>query len=117
MNKADLKNFVAEDAGITKKEAGIVIASVLEGIEKGLLEDRKVTLVGFGTFTTSVRKARKARNPKTGESINVPEKMVPKFKPSAALKESVLDLGVDKPESTPEVVDDTEAVESAPVEG
>lgn len=101
MNKAGLKAFVAETAGITKKEANIVINSVLEGIEKGILEDQKVTLVGFGTFTTAVRKARKARNPQTGESIDVPTKLVPKFKPSAALKTAVLELGVEKPEETP----------------
>ena len=89
MNKAELKNFVAELAGTTKKDAGIAIDAVLEGIRTGVIEDGKVTLVGFGTFTTAVRKARKARNPKTGEAVDVPAKIVPKFKPSAKFKETL----------------------------
>jgi len=92
MNKKDLKDFVAENAGVTKAEAGIMIDAVLDGIKEGLAADAKVTLVGFGTFTAVKRAARKARNPKTGEPIDVPEKVVPKFKASAKMKEKVADL-------------------------
>jgi DNA-binding protein HU-beta len=92
MNKKDLKNYVAENAGVTKAEAGIMIDSVLDGIKAGLAEDAKVTLVGFGTFTAVKRAARKARNPKTGEPVDVPEKVVPKFKASAKMKEVVAGL-------------------------
>ena len=95
MNKADLINFVAADTGVTKKDARTVINAVLEGMTKGLAEDAKVTLVGFGTFSAVGRKARKARNPKTGEAIDVPAKVVPKFKASKALKEAVADLDLD----------------------
>jgi len=92
MNKADLINFVAEDAGTTKKEARLVINSVVDGITTGIATDGKVGLVGFGTFTAVKRAARKARNPKTGEPVDVPEKVVPKFKASAILKEAVAGL-------------------------
>jgi DNA-binding protein HU-beta len=95
MNKKDLKDFVASEANITKKDAGIAIDTVLEGIMSGIEEDGKVTLVGFGTFTVAARKARKARNPQTGESIDVPAKTVPKFRPSAAMKDMVVDMEVE----------------------
>jgi DNA-binding protein HU-beta len=95
MNKKDLKDFVASEANITKKDAGIAIDTVLEGILSGIEEDGKVTLVGFGTFTVAARKARKARNPQTGEPIDVPAKTVPKFRPSAAMKEMVVDMEVE----------------------
>ena len=90
MNKKGLTDFVAEEAGITKKDANALIGVVLDGIKSGITGEGKVTLVGFGTFSIVQRKARKARNPKTGEPIDVPAKTVPKFKPSKALKESSL---------------------------
>ena len=92
MNKKDLTNVVAAEAGITKKDANLVIGTVIDGIKAGLLADKKVTLVGFGTFSVVERAARKARNPKTGEPIDVPRKMVPKFKPSKLLKDSCLEI-------------------------
>jgi len=89
MNKADLTNFVAEETGMSKKDARIALNVVVEGIEKGLVTDGKVTLVGFGSFTTADRAARKGRNPKSGEPLDIPAKTVPKFKASKALKEAV----------------------------
>ena len=90
MNKKALTNKVAEAAEITKKDANLIIGHVMTGIKEGLFEDGKVTLVGFGTFKVVLRAARKARNPQTGEPIDVPAKMVPKFKPSKAMKELIL---------------------------
>jgi DNA-binding protein HU-beta len=95
MNKKDLKDFVSEELGSTKAEAGLVINTVLDGIVTGLETDGKVTLVGFGTFTAVKRSARKARNPKTGEPIDVPEKVVPKFKASAKMKDIVAGVDLD----------------------
>ena len=91
MNKKALTNKVAEAAQITKKDANLVIGHVLEGIKAGLIEDGKVTLVGFGTFKVVQRAARKARNPQTGAPIDVPAKMVPKFKASKAMREMSLE--------------------------
>jgi DNA-binding protein HU-beta len=89
MNKAQLVDFVAAESGITKKDARVVIGAVMTGITNGLAEDGKVTLVGFGSFRSEFRNARTARNPQTGEPVDVPAKNVVKFRPSAALKEAV----------------------------
>lgn len=86
MNKTDLINFMSDDIDITKKDAKIVIDSLISGIIAGLIYDSKTSIVGFGSFATAVRPARKARNPKTGEEVYVPEKIVPKFKASGILK-------------------------------
>jgi len=89
MNKADLIDFVAEQTGAYKKDAKAAVEAVLEGIQKGLISDGKVVLVGFGNFTVKRREARIARNPKTGEQVRVPARSVPTFKPSGNLKDAV----------------------------
>lgn len=89
MNKAELVDYVAEQTGTYKKDAKNVVDAVLAGIERGLITDGKVTLVGFGNFVVKRRAARKARNPQTGAAVHVPAKSVPTFKPSENLKESV----------------------------
>jgi len=98
MNKKGLTDFVASEAGITKKDANALVGVVIDGIANGITAEGKVTLVGFGTFSVVKRKARMARNPQTGEPISVPEKTVPKFKPSKKLKEAT--LGFEFPEPT-----------------
>jgi len=108
MNKKSLTNKVAEAAQITKKDANLVIGHVLEGIKAGLIEDGKVTLVGFGTFKVVQRAARKARNPQTGEAINVPAKMVPKFKASKAMREMSLEYVAPEVDDTTDVDTDTD---------
>ena len=105
MNKAGLISYVADEVSISKKEAKLVIDAVLDGIRDGIVNEGKVTLVGFGTFELTKRSARVARNPKTGERIDVPEKTVPKFRPSAALKAQALDAEV------PGEVEEVEEVE------
>lgn len=97
MNKADLKNFIADEIdGVTKKEAGMLIDTFLDGVREGLLTDGKVTLVGFGTFKLAIQKARKARNPQTGEPVDVPQKTVPKFRASDKLKGLVRDIDLEE---------------------
>jgi DNA-binding protein HU-beta len=80
MNKADLVNQMAEDAGITKRQATAALDSLVEGISKTLKNGQKVTLVGFGTFTVVKRAARKGRNPATGAAIRIKAKRVAKFR-------------------------------------
>jgi nucleoid DNA-binding protein len=87
MNKGDLVNEVAKVVN-SKKEAQAAVDCVISTITKALKKDT-VTLVGFGTFKVEKRKARKGRNPRTGEEIKIKAKKVPKFTPGKALKEAV----------------------------
>ena len=88
MNKGDLVNEVAKVVS-TKKEAQAAVDCVLASITKSLKKKNAVTLVGFGTFKVDKRKARKGRNPQTGEVIKIKAKKVPKFVPGKALKDAV----------------------------
>lgn len=89
MNKADLINHVAGAAGLTKASAGEAVEAVLGGITGTLANGDSVSLVGFGTFSVAERSARTARNPRTGDTINVPASKAPKFKAGKALKDAV----------------------------
>ncbi|MCZ2458171.1 MAG: HU family DNA-binding protein [Chitinophagales bacterium] len=80
MNKAELINKISDDTGITKTQANAAIDSFVDAVSKTLKNGGKVTLVGFGTFTLSKRKARKGRNPKTGEEISIKARKVARFK-------------------------------------
>jgi DNA-binding protein HU-beta len=90
MTKAELIEKMAKDAKITKTAAGAVLDSFVDGITKALKKkDGKVTLVGFGTFSKSRRKARKGRNPQTGAEITIKASNVVKFKAGKKLKDAV----------------------------
>lgn len=80
MNKGDLVTKIAEDAGLSKAQAGDALNSVLDSVVGTLKKGDKVTLVGFGTFSVSKRSARTGRNPQTGAEIKIPAKNVVKFK-------------------------------------
>ena len=88
MNKGDLINEVAKVVD-SKKMAQEAVDTVLSSIAKALKKKESVTLVGFGTFKVSSRKARKGRNPQTGESIKIAARKVPKFVAGKALKDAV----------------------------
>jgi DNA-binding protein HU-beta len=88
MKRADLVNEVAK-ATLTKKEAAEAIEIFLGVIKKTLKKRDKIFISGFGTFSIVKRKARKGRNPKTGEAIKIPARVIPKFKPARAFKEAV----------------------------
>jgi DNA-binding protein HU-beta len=87
MNKAQLVEQLAQELEITKADCERVIDSTLETIRKAVKKGDDVTLVGFGTFTRSKRKARVGRNPQTGEAIKIPASTVPKFRPGKAFKD------------------------------
>lgn len=87
MNKAQLVEQLAADLEITKADCERVIDGTLELVRKAVKKGEDVTLVGFGTFTRSKRKARTGRNPQTGESIKIPACTVPKFRPGKAFKD------------------------------
>ena len=88
MNKGDLIGEVAKVVS-TKKEAQAAVDCVFGSITKMLKKKGDVTLVGFGTFKVSKRKARKGRNPRTGEEIKIKASNVPKFTAGKALKDTV----------------------------
>jgi nucleoid DNA-binding protein len=88
MKKADLVNEVAKVTQ-TKKQAAMAIGIFLGVIKKTLKKRDKIFISGFGTFSIVKRKARKGRNPKTGETIKIAPKITPKFKPAKAFKEAV----------------------------
>ena len=89
MNKTDLVNQIAKKTGLTKTKSNEVIDALVSSVTESLTEGEKVTLVGFGTFTTSKREARKGRNPKTGEVINILGKTVARFKAGSELSKNV----------------------------
>ncbi|TET18446.1 MAG: HU family DNA-binding protein [Candidatus Cloacimonadota bacterium] len=89
MNKQDFIDRIAKNADISKREAKDAIDTLFSEVTKALKKGKKVTFVGFGTFSTRRRKKRKGRNPKTGATIQIAAKRVPKFSAGKALKEAV----------------------------
>ena len=89
MNKQDLVAKIAKDVELPKTTAAAAVESFIDGITKALKKGDSITFVGFGTFKTSVRKARTARNPQTGATIKVAKRRVAKFSPGTALKKAV----------------------------
>ena len=87
MNKKELVDIVAVKTGFSKKDVSIVTDSLFEAVKEALAAGDKVAVSGFGTYMVKLRKARMARNPQTGDPIEVPEKNAPVFKPSKALKD------------------------------
>ncbi len=89
MNKGDLINAIAENADLSKAKAGEALDATLEAITGALKAGDKVSLIGFGTFSVSLRAAREGHNPATGKKIKIAAKNVAKFKPGAKLKEEI----------------------------
>ncbi|PIP12710.1 MAG: hypothetical protein COT45_06485 [bacterium (Candidatus Stahlbacteria) CG08_land_8_20_14_0_20_40_26] len=89
MTKAELVDRVARATGLTKRASLQAVNAFVDTVAGALARNDKVTLVGFGTFDVAIRKARKARNPRTGQIINVPSKKVPRFRAGTELKKKV----------------------------
>jgi nucleoid DNA-binding protein len=89
MTKAELISKMAASAKISKAAAGKALDAFLGGVKTSLKKEERVTLVGFGTFSVSKRKARKGRNPRTGKEIKIPARKVPKFTAGKAFKDAV----------------------------
>jgi DNA-binding protein HU-beta len=85
MTKADLVDAMAKEADITKAAAAMALDAYVDAVTKELKKGGKLSLVGFGTFSVSKRKAREGRNPQTGAAIKIPAKKVVKFKPGKEL--------------------------------
>jgi DNA-binding protein HU-beta len=89
MTKEELVEKVASTAGLSKADASRVLNTILDSIKAALKKGQKVSLVGFGNFSVSKRKARKGRNPRTGEAIKIPAGKVPRFSAGKSLKDAV----------------------------
>ncbi len=89
MNKSELINAIAEQADLTKADAGRALDAVQKAIENTLIAGDSVTLVGFGTFGVKDRAERTGRNPQTGREITIAAAKVPFFKPGKSLKDAI----------------------------
>ncbi len=86
MTKAEIIRILADQIGLTRREAAEVLAVVLDGVVEAIRAGEKVELRGFGSFRTRKRRARTGRNPRTGAKVKVAPKLVPYFKPGKQLR-------------------------------
>ena len=89
MTKEEMIAVMAQQSGISKRQAASALEAFMGGIEGQLKKGKKVSFSGFGTFSVSERKARKGRNPQTGATISIPATKVPVFKAGKHLKEEI----------------------------
>ena len=89
MNKAELVAAMADNAGLSKKDAEKVLKAFTEVVAAELKKGEKIQLVGFGTFEVAERAARTGRNPQSGKEIKIPASKAPKFKAGKALKDAI----------------------------
>ena len=103
MTKADLVEKIAAHTGVSKNHTAVIIDGMLDAVCRALSEGQHLEIRGFGTFKVRERRARRARNPRSGMEVMVPAKLVPVFKPSKELKAQVMGE-VDSTSPTPEPV-------------
>ena len=89
MTKVQLLDQIAADAEVTKAQAKKMLDSLIGSVKKVTKKGDKLSLIGFGTFSQTKRKARKGRNPHTGEALKIPAAKLPKFAFSKAFKEEI----------------------------
>lgn len=89
MTKTDLVNFIAEETGLTKADSQRALDAMMNGIIKGLKNEKKVTLTGFATFQNVRKEASVSKNPRTGAPVNVPAHNVAKIKAGSKLKDAL----------------------------
>jgi integration host factor beta subunit len=89
MTKAEIVEHIAQTTGLTKTDTALVVEGMIETLKRALIDGDTIEIRGFGTFKIKERAARRARNPRTGEPVDIPAKFVPTFKPSRELKDAV----------------------------
>ncbi len=90
MTKADLVEDISARTGISRNHTALIVDQLLDAVSRALTEGKHLEIRGFGTFKVRERRARRARNPRSGSEVMVPAKIVPVFKPSRELKAQVL---------------------------
>ncbi|RTL11771.1 MAG: HU family DNA-binding protein [Neisseriaceae bacterium] len=90
MNKKELIQAIGEKSSLTQKDVTNIVECFMETVVEQLAKHENVKLTGFGSFEVATRAARMGRNPKTGEIIEIPASIAPKFKPGKVLKDAVL---------------------------
>ncbi|HEY2954328.1 MAG TPA: HU family DNA-binding protein [Candidatus Eisenbacteria bacterium] len=90
MTKAELVDAIAVETGVSKTHTGIIVQEFFRVVGRALSDGQHLEIRGFGTFKVRERRARRARNPRSGGEVLVPAKLVPLFKPSKELKSQVL---------------------------
>ena len=101
MNKSELVEVAAIEAGITKATADKVLSAIVAAVVQTVAKGESVTLVGFGTFKSADRAARTGKNPKTGATLKIPATTVPKFTAGTAFKAAVAPKPVEAPKKSP----------------
>lgn len=91
MTKADLVDQIAGSSGLSRQHTAVIVDQLLDAVCRALSEGKHLEIRGFGTFKVRERRARRARNPRSGNEVQVPAKLVPVFKPSKELKALVLE--------------------------
>ena len=89
MNKMDIINKLATDINVNQKIAKIAVDTIIDSVKKAIINNERVEIRGFGSFTLREYKAYKGRNPKSGEMVNVEPKKLPYFKVGKELKEMI----------------------------
>ena len=89
MTKKDMAKAIAEETGVSQLQAREIVQKVLDRITETLVQEGRIELRNFGVFEVKQRKARKGRNPRTGEKVKVPAKMVVTFRPGRQMEERV----------------------------
>lgn len=89
MSKTDLVNFIAEETGLTKADSSRALEAVMNGVIKGLKEEKKVALTGFCTFSAVKKSAKEGRNPRTGEKVAIPARVAVTIKAGSKLKDAL----------------------------
>ena len=90
MTKADLVEEISSRTGISRNQTAVIVDQLLDAMSRALSDGKHLEIRGFGTFKVRERRARRARNPRSGSEVQVPAKLVPVFKPSKELKAAVL---------------------------
>ena len=89
VTKKDMAKAIAQETGLTQLQAQEIVQKVFDGITETLVQEGRIELRNFGVFEVKKRKPRKARNPRTGEKVKVPARMVVTFKPGREMEERV----------------------------